>query len=381
MVQARTIRLWSRIHTWTSLACMLFLLMLCVTGLPLIFHDEIDDLLEDEIAAPAMPEGTPRLSLDRMIAAAQARFPGHYVLLLNLKQTEPLVTVAVSPTAVPAPGNFHRLTFDARTAEMLGEEAPHQSVMDFVLRIHKDMFAGLPGELFLGAMGLVFAASIISGVIVYWPFMRRLDFGTIRRRSSPRAEWLDTHNLFGIVTVTWATVVGLTGMINTLATPLFDLWRAQLIPVLLAPHLGKPVAPIPSVQTAVELVRARFPDRLVTSVTMPTSARFGSPQHLVIWTKGATPFTARMLQPMLVDANDGKTIVAPEVPWYLKTLQVSRPLHFGDYGGLPLKIIWALLDIITIIVLVSGIYLWIARRKSSVRRKPLDAGRTAAVGV
>ncbi|MFK4578146.1 putative iron-regulated membrane protein [Bradyrhizobium ottawaense] len=153
MVQARTIRLWSRIHTWTSLVCMLFLLMLCVTGLPLVFHDEIDDLLDDEIAAPAMPAGTARLSLDRMIAAAQARFPGQYVLLLNLKQTEPLVTVAVSPTAIPAPGSFHRLTLDARTAEVLGEEAPHQDVMDIVLRIHKDMFAGLPGELFLGGMG------------------------------------------------------------------------------------------------------------------------------------------------------------------------------------------------------------------------------------
>ena len=360
---------------------MLFLLMLCVTGLPLVFHDEIEGLLEDEIAAPAMPEGTPRLSLDRMIAAAQARFPGQYVLQLNLRQTEPLVTVVVSPTAVPAPGNFHRLTLDARTADALGEEAPHQDVMNIVLRIHKDMFTGLAGELFLGAMGLVFAASIISGVVLYWPFMRRLDFGTIRRQSSPRAKWLDIHNFLGIVTVTWTMVVGLTGTINTLAPPLFDLWRAQLIPVLLAPHLGKPVAPIPSVQAAVELVRARFPDRLVTSVTMPTSARFGSPQHLVVWTKGATPFTGRMLQPMLVDANDGETIVAPEMPWYLKTLQVSRPLHFGDYGGLPLKIIWALLDIITIFILVSGIYLWVARRKSSARRKPAGAGRTAAIGV
>ncbi len=99
-------------------------------------------------------------------------------------------------------------------------------------------------------------------------------------------------------------MVGLTGMINTLATPLFDLWRAQLIPVLLAPSSGQARGSDPSVQAAVELVRARFPDRLVTSVTMPTSARFGSPQHLVVWTKGATPFTARMLQPMLVDAND-----------------------------------------------------------------------------
>lgn len=44
-----TIKIWSRIHTWTSLVSMLFLLMLCVTGLPLIFHHEIDDLFEEEI--------------------------------------------------------------------------------------------------------------------------------------------------------------------------------------------------------------------------------------------------------------------------------------------------------------------------------------------
>ncbi|MCA1452214.1 PepSY domain-containing protein [Bradyrhizobium sp. BRP22] len=377
MARPQTIRLWSRIHTWTSLISMVFLLMLCVTGLPLVFHDEIDELLEEEIAAPEMPADTPRASLDRAIEVAKQRYPGQFVLLANLKQTEPLVTVAMSPTAIPAPGQFHRVTIDARTAEVLGEETPHQDVMDIVLRIHKDMFTGLPGELFLGVMGLVFVVSLISGIIVYWPFMRRLDFGTIRRGSSPRLKWLDTHNLLGIVTVTWAVVVGITGTINTLATPLFDLWRAQLVPVLLAPYQGKPVAPIPSVQSAVSRVREKFPDRLVTSVTMPTSARFGSPQHVIVWTKGATPFTARMLQPVLVDANNGENIIAPQVPWYLRALQVSRPLHFGDYGGLPLKIVWALLDLVTIIVLGSGIYLWIAKRRTAPARTKLPRVRHA----
>lgn len=377
MTSARTIRLWSRIHSWTSLASMLFLLMLCVTGLPLIFHDEIDDLFEEEITAPAMPAGTPLLPLDRLIAAAEQRFPGQFVLFASLKQTEPLVVVAISPTAVPAPGAFHRITVDTRTAAILGEEPPHQGVMDVVLRVHKDMFTGIAGELFLGAMGIVFVVSIVSGVVVYWPFMRRLAFGTIRSKASPRLQWLDAHNLLGILTVGWMLVVGLTGAINTLATPLFDLWRAQLLPVLLGPYQGKPVAKVASVETAVAGVRARFPDRLVISVTLPTSARFGSPQHLIVWTKGRTPLTARMLQPVLVGAEDPALIVAPDVPWYLRTLQVSRPLHFGDYGGLPLKIIWALLDLITIIVLGSGLYLWIARAQFGRRRASTDAVRAA----
>jgi uncharacterized iron-regulated membrane protein len=57
-----------------------------------------------------------------------------------------------------------------------------------------------------------------------------------------------------------------------------------------------------------------------------------------------------------------------KMPWYLRALEVSRPLHFGDYGGLPLKVLWALLDLITIVLLGSGLYLWIARRQSHAAR-------------
>ena len=50
---------------------------------------------------------------------------------------------------------------------------------------------------------------------------------------------------------------------------------------------------------------------------------------------------------------------------------MSQPLHFGDYGGMPMQIIWALLDIATIIVLGSGLYLWLGRRN------PAKAGKAA----
>jgi uncharacterized iron-regulated membrane protein len=67
---------------------------------------------------------------------------------------------------------------------------------------------------------------------------------------------------------------------------------------------------------------------------------------------------------MLIDARTGKLTTVVKMPWYLRGLEVSRPLHFGDYGGLPLKIIWALFDIAAIVVLISGLVLWFKRRKS-----------------
>jgi len=71
--------------------------------------------------------------------------------------------------------------------------------------------------------------------------------------------------------------------------------------------------------------------------------------------------TSRLYKPVLVDAATGVVTDSRALPWYLTALQISQPLHFGDYGGLPMQILWALLDIATIIVLGSGIYLWLTR--------------------
>ena len=40
---------------------------------------------------------------------------------------------------------------------------------------------------------------------------------------------------------------------------------------------------------------------------------------------------------------------------------MSQPLHFGDYGGGWMQFLWAMLDVATIIVLGSGLYLWLRR--------------------
>ena len=45
------LRRWAWIHKWSSLVCTVFMLLLCVTGLPLIFHHEIGHLLGTEIEA------------------------------------------------------------------------------------------------------------------------------------------------------------------------------------------------------------------------------------------------------------------------------------------------------------------------------------------
>ena len=78
--------------------------------------------------------------------------------------------------------------------------------------------------------------------------------------------------------------------------------------------------------------------------------------------------------------ESGRLTAVAQLPWYLKSLEVSRPLHFGDFGGLPLKILWTLLDLVTIVVLATGLYLWLKRRRVPFEQQLADAEPEAGGG-
>lgn len=363
------IRLWYLVHKWTSLVCTVFLLMLCITGLPLIFHEEIDHLM-GEVEAPQMAPGTPDASLDRVAEAAHRQRPGDVIRFMfwDAKEHPNLTFVSMAASMDAPPDDDHGIAIDTRTAQVLEEEPPERGFMYVMLKLHVDLFADLPGMLFLGFMGLLFVTAIVSGIVLYHPFMRKLDFGTVRAERSPRLKWLDLHNLLGVVTLVWALVVGLTGSINTLSQVILGIWQQDQMADMIAPYRNAPpLQTLGSIQTAIETAREAVPDMEVRFVAFPGSL-FSSPHHYTVFMRGKTPLTSRLLKPALIDAQTGQLTDAREMPWYVKTLLLSQPLHFGDYGGLPLKIIWAALDLITIVVLGSGLYLWWGRRKTMDKR-------------
>lgn len=366
MLTPITLKIWYFVHKWTSLICTVFLLLLCLTGLPLIFHHEIDHLLGDAVEPPPMPADTPRASLDTIVATAKERRPNDFVLFVFQPADEPEmwgVSVGETPEAQESSALF---MFDVRTGALLQDVKLHEGFMHLMFTLHVDLFAGLPGTLFLGCMGLLFVASLVSGAVVYGPFMRKLPFGSVRHDRSSRLKWLDLHNLLGIVTLVWAFVVGLTGVINTLARPIFSYWQATELAEMTAPYRQQPpLATFGSLQQAVDTAQATTPEREVSFIAFPGTP-FAGLHHYAVFLRGVTPLTARLLKPVLVDAQTGESTATRELPWYVTALLVSQPLHFGDYGGMPLKFLWALLDLLTIVVLSSGVYLWLKRRKVTV---------------
>lgn len=365
-MNTRKIKTWAWVHKWSSLVCTVFMLLLCLTGLPLIFHHEIGHLLGTEVESPTMAADTPRASLDRVLEVAKAKHPDRVVQFASHSEDDDnLWFVTLTPTPDPT-DDFKSVVVDARTAEVLAQPKFDEGFMYVMFKLHVDLFAGLPGKLFLGFMGLLLLVAIVSGVVLYSPFMRKLEFGTVRRDKRPRLKWLDLHNMLGIVTLVWAFVVGGTGMINTWADLVIKYWQHDQLSALLTPYKGQPTVPVAeraSVQSSLDAAKERAPGMKVSFIAFPGTA-FSSPHHTTVFLRGDEPFTSKLLQPVLVDAKTAQVTAAPKLPWYLTALLVSQPLHFGDYGGMPMQILWALLDIATIIVLGSGLYLWLKRGNS-----------------
>ncbi|WP_229487531.1 PepSY-associated TM helix domain-containing protein [Pseudoduganella lutea] len=336
------------------------MLLLCITGLPLIYHHEIGHLLGTEVEAKPMPAGTPKASMDAIVAAGMAAYPGKKMMYAFQEADEPnLWHLTLGDHGTDE--NYKATAVDARTAEVLPTPQFEGSFMSVMFHLHVDLYAGLWGKLFLGLMGLLLLVAIVSGVVLYAPFMRKLEFGTVRRARTNRTKWLDLHNLLGIVTLTWLFVVGGTGMINTWADLMLKYWQSTEMAEMVAPYRNAPpIAQFGSVEASVKRAQALEPGMKVGFIAFPGTP-YTSEHHYGVFMHGDAPLTSRLYKPVLVDAQTTEVTDSRDLPWYLTALLVSQPLHFGDYGGPVLQFLWAVLDVLTIFVLGSGLYLWLKR--------------------
>ncbi|HUD28974.1 MAG TPA: PepSY-associated TM helix domain-containing protein [Novosphingobium sp.] len=351
---------WQFVHRWSSLVSTAFLLMLCLTGLPLVFHQEIERAMQPSLADPLpRPPALARL-VERAVDGGERRVVQQLYFLPDRR----LVQIETgAPGEFDGPSARHVLV-DMATGRVV-PEAVGSPVLDFIRDLHVDMLAGLAGSLFLGAMGLLLLVAIVSGVAIYGPFTRKLPFGTLR--AGRRARWLDLHNLLGIVTLAWLGAVGLTGAINTLSGPVAQHWQQTDLAAMAAPFMqGEPPARLAPVSGVIAAAQAAAPGMWVTGVYYPGSP-YATPRHYGVYLRGGTPVTARLLTPMLVDARTGRIDAIGQMPWHVNVLLLSQPLHFGDYGGLPLKLLWAMLDIASIVVLATGLVLFVRRGRAGAK--------------
>lgn len=375
--RARSLRLWASIHRWTSIVSTLFLLILSVTGLFLIFQQEIDEVFNpsETVAEISAVDRAP--TLDSIVTATRARHPGNTIISLEFAKRWPLVKVHFALASGAAPTTSRHEVIDLRTGQLTQMPQRRSSVMQFLHVLHADLFLGLPGGLFLAGMAIIVIASIVSGLILYPPFVRRFGFGALRTNKSRRVLWLDLHNLTGVVTMLWLLLVATTGAINTLHGPvsssvrqaMFEDMRSHAVATW-AERREEDPGPV-SVDAAVTIARNRLPTAGVMSLFFPGAGPSPS-DHYVIMMKDGRMMKQEIFYAVVVDARTGRVSDVFEPTGIAKAILTAEPLHFPTtFPGLIPKLVWAFFDIVTIMVLLSGVYLWIGKLGGRAPRKAL----------
>jgi uncharacterized iron-regulated membrane protein len=371
-MKSSTTRLLLAIHRWCGVIVSANLLVLAVTGVILIFHDEIDHALGS--AVPTAAAGENRTSLAQAVELARAATPGAQPVYVFADPEEfPGVLFVGMARGKRTFEASQPVSVDLRQGKLLPKLNFDDSFTGIVFHLHAELLAGPIGRLLVGVIALALLASLVTGAVVYGPMMQRFAFGLVRRGLSRRTFWADLHKLLGAATFGWTLLVTLTGLLLSLGSIAIQIYASTELKQLGAAYASQPVVEaLGTLDAAVARAEESAPGRRFQTVALPGSD-LASPRHYTVLLKGGTGLESRMLTLALVDATDPTRVNLRELPLYLKALLLSEPLHFGDYGGVTLKLVWAGFGIAMAGLSVSGLWVfWTARRRARVEPRPFE---------
>jgi uncharacterized iron-regulated membrane protein len=367
------------IHRICGLIVSLNMLLFAVTGAILIFHEDLDAALGVHPKATAGDRG---VSLARAVEVARAAKPSANSVYVFRDEEEYPGAIVVGMTEGSHKLDASKPVFvDATSGKVLGGADPEGSFTQIVLRLHAQLLLGPSGALLVGVIGLALLVSLGTGVVIYGPMMKRFVFGLLRRDRHVRTLLADLHKLLGVASFGWTFIVVTTGTFLSIGSLLLQLYTMTELAALAAPYAReRAVTSFETLDDAVVQAERASGGRAWSLVALPGSD-FSSPRHYAVLLKGREGFDQRMLTMGLVDALDPTRVEHREFPWYLRALLVSEPLHFGDYAGMPLKLLWLAFTLITLAMTISGVWVSFAawrdraarRRSEALDSAPLEA--------
>ncbi len=353
-----------KLHSLCGLIAGFGLLLIGLSGSLLMFSKEIDGLLRPEVVRVSPPEGQPeRRTLDELITRIAAAYPE-----ASLMGWAP---------ALPESGESDRFWVkfgeqehwlvghvDPFSGIVLGEpEGRAASFTTWLLELHYSFFADHLGMFLAGLLGVMLLLLGLSGLWLYRDFFRH--FFRLRWGRSARLLFSDLHKFIGISTVVFHFLLGFTGAWWNLSHLLGHLFEEEVAEAV--------VRPSPSEWASVEAMRraaageiAGFETRYLAFPKRPGEALtlYGQPGEAGVW---RSPYGSMVFFDPVSGAVQGSSDVRDRSLWG-QIYDSFVPLHYGTFGGWPIRLLWSLGGLAPGALAISGFVIW---RSRSRRGKPV----------
>jgi uncharacterized iron-regulated membrane protein len=346
-------------HSALGLMCCALLYLICATGTAIVLYEEWQRLEQRD--APEMTSIAPA-SVQRGIEnvlASESDKPTTTHLYVHLpSEALPRTTITTDTQAVH---------IDAQGKIAMPEE---NAWAEFLLALHYRLnLPAVIGMSLVGMFGAMLVALAISGVVAHPRIFR--DAFRLRARRGDDVATLDWHNRLAVWTLPFALAVALTGSMiglfyvsgSSLAASAYDGdSAAALAPIFgVEPEGDASPAPIPDVVPALAFMEREYPEVRPYYVILHDPGTAG--QHMQIIGEHSRRLIFGEYYAFSGDGEFRGTVGMADGTVGQQVSASSYNLHFGNFGGLPVKIAYILFGLAMTVVVATGTFIWLDKRE------------------
>jgi uncharacterized iron-regulated membrane protein len=342
------------IHRWTGLLLALYAIVIGLTGAILMFREELAPLARPQVSGG--PLKTPVITTpDEVLRLTQDALPGWRALSVTWPHEH-------SP-------NFHvfclkgadsRIAFvDAQSARLVGIIDPKADWLGKIEGIHSKFLLARPGRVANGYGGILTMLLSLTGIFIWWPNRQqwRAWFRLSGRRTWWRVFW-DFHHLVGVAAFALLLVIALTGTYFTWG-PFFVKTVSSAFSRSMPPKLPAEPGEItnPTLQDLALMAQRAMPGPVIHRMAILEKRD----RPLEVTLRDGAPHEFHLVSTVYLDPRTGDALKVKrlaERPAGDSILGYFAAVHFGVFGGWPIRWLWFLAGLATAGLSVTGVLLW-----------------------
>lgn len=357
-------------HAVIGLVAGALLYLVCLTGTVVVFYEEWQRV--EQPAAPEMEQIAPaavQRAVESVMASEAGKPPTTHLYVHMPVADLPRTTITTDSQAV-------HVDSDGRIVE------PEENAWaEFLLALHYRLnLPSLIGITIVGALGAMIFALALSGVIAHPRIFR--DAFRLRARQSGGVALADWHNRMSVWTLPFTLAIALTGaMIGLASLAAYGIGlryyggdaEAAYAPIFGEEGTPDPAPrPAPNVAKALEYMQAHYPGVEITYVTLHDPGTAG--QHIQVLGEHPQRLIFGEYYEFGPAGDFEKTAGLADGDLGQQAAASTYNLHFGNYGGLPVKIAYVIFGFALTAICATGTYIWLGKR----RRRGLSEPRLMA---
>ncbi|MDR2318962.1 MAG: PepSY domain-containing protein [Pseudomonas sp.] len=385
-------RLWFLVHSWLALPIWFFVLIVCFTGMLAVVSQEIVWLANPDVRASKPDDNAERLSFQQVLDAMHKAEPD--IAVNSLSQPDGSHFALTAGVTYPD-GSSPMLYVNPYTGAIQGK-MPDFNFEAFTRALHGwwlvPFTSGFSwGWYMVSLLGLPMLASLVTGLVVYKKFWKGF-FKPVRTGHGARIFWGDLHRLAGVWSIWFIAVISITSIWFLIRAILFDnqitISSEPSVPVIAREKVPQSLdggpAPRIDLDEAARIAGLAIPSLDITSVSLPATAY----SHIEMGGRGWYPlmFQSASVNPYTRQV-DSQFLLSDRSALEFVT-ESMRPLHTGDFGGLPIKLVWFFFGLILTLMVFSGLLIWTKRTAQATaaalkrgERAPRSTAREATLEV